>query len=126
MNERYPLLPDDFDEHFFQTAPEDQWVELQGGERIDVQGMTPDGRLCCLIPPCAVMLNLRYTDREEPKPMRLETVLLEPTLRRLQMTWGASANIHGDPFKLLDIEVWRGTANDHTAVAAEAEEKADG
>lgn len=111
LEQRYPLLPDDFDLRFFQTAPEDQWIAPQGGERIDIQGMTPQGDLRVYLPPCAATLSLHYVDRDEVKAMRLETVLVEPTLKRLQLTWGASADIHGDPFRLLDIEVWQGTVD---------------
>ena len=37
--------------------------------------------------------------------MRVETVLVEPDARRLVVTWGSCADIHGDPFRLLEITI---------------------
>lgn len=107
LDERFPLLPDDFDERFFQTAPEDQWIDRpQGGEQVGILGMSPAGKLLFTLPPCRLGATLHYADRTEQPPVHLETVMVEPTERRLVLTWATTACIHGDPFKLHDIELW--------------------
>ncbi|GAB4549894.1 MAG: DUF2169 domain-containing protein [Rhizobacter sp.] len=111
LDERFPLLPDDFDDRFFQTAPEDQWLDApEGGEQIGILGMSPQGKLLFSLPPCRMAVTLHYADRKEEPPVRLETVMVEPTDGRLILTWATTACIHGDPFKLHDIEIWPASA----------------
>ena len=106
LENKFPLLPHNFDNHFFHSVSRDQWIPRpRGRELVAIQGMTPDGLLGFELPPCEIRLRLRYRDRVEAKYMAPETVLVEPEERRLVITWGASADIHGDPFQLLTIEV---------------------
>jgi len=98
----FPLLPHDFDMRFNQSVPPDQWIARpQGDEIIKITGMSPDGDLYIQLPPCLMGLTLHYRDRSEEKPMDLDTVLIECDEQRLTLTWRASADTHGDPFRLL-------------------------
>src|SRR6185295_20359925 len=91
---------------FFQSVTEDQWIgKPSGGEEVGVAGMTSDGPLRFRLPDCRVHLGLQYRDRLENRTMDLETVLVEPDERRLTLVWGAVADIHGDPFRLLHIVI---------------------
>jgi hypothetical protein len=100
----FPLLPHDFDMRFNQSAPPDQWIARpQGGEVIKITGMSPDGDLHIKLPPCLMRLTLHYKDHSEDKPMDLDTILIEPDEQKLTLTWRASADIHGDPFRLLEM-----------------------
>jgi hypothetical protein len=111
LEDRFPLLPEDFDTRFFQSVPADQWIERpRGGESVSIQGMTTDGLLRFRLPPCEIKLQLRYRDGVEDKLMEPETLLVEPDERRLLITWAASADIHGDPFRLLEMRVGEGGA----------------
>jgi hypothetical protein len=111
LEDQFPLLPADFDERFFQSVAPDQWIKHpQGGEAVAIQGMTPEGVLHFRLPPCEIALHLRYRDGFEDKQMVPETLLIEPDERRLVITWGASADIHGDPFRLLQMRVGEGGA----------------
>lgn len=106
LDRQFPLLPADFDSRFFQSVAADQWIARpHGGEQIVVTGMTPDGSLGVTLPPCDVNLGLHYRSRSEHKPMDLDTVMLEPDERRLILTWRATADIHGDPFNLLEMVI---------------------
>lgn len=42
--------------------------------------------------------------------MQVETVLVEPDERQVVITWGATADIHADPFRLAEIAIGRATA----------------
>ena len=60
-------------------------------------------------------LTLHYRDHSEEKPLDLDTVLIETDEQRLTLTWRASADTHGDPFRLLEMIIGevseQGTAN---------------
>jgi hypothetical protein len=118
LDEQYPLLPHDFNDLFFQSVGAEQWIPTPvGGEVIAVQGMTPEGFMRVELPPCRMGMQLVYKDHRERHQMRVETVLLEPDARRLVVTWGSCADIHGDPFRLLEVttaRVGEGFAADST------------
>lgn len=102
----FPLLPDDFDYKFNQCAAKDQWLKRpRGGELIDIFGMTPSGLLRVQLPPCEMKLSLEYRDKKENKDMDLDCILIEPDEEKLVMTWSATADIHGDPFRLKEMIV---------------------
>lgn len=106
MEHRFPLLPDDFDQRFFQSVPEDQWIPRpHGGEQVVITGMSDDGPLRFALPPCDVQVGLHYRGHSEEKLMDLDAVMVETDDRRLTLTWRATADIHGDPFNLLDIVI---------------------
>ena len=44
IDEVFPFLPADFDDRYYQAAPEDQWIdEPQGGEEVVLVNLTPRG-----------------------------------------------------------------------------------
>jgi hypothetical protein len=101
LNDRFPLLPDDFDMRFNQSAPEEQWLRAPaGGERMGVVGMTPDGALGFNLPRGAVRLVLHYRKRSVDSAMPLDGILIDCERRQVELTWRAIADIHGDPFQL--------------------------
>lgn len=100
----FPLLPHDFDIRFNQSTPPDQWIARpQGGEVIKITGMSSEGDFNIKLPPCVIRLTLHYKDHSEEKAMDLDTILIESDERRLTLTWRATADIHGDPFRLLEM-----------------------
>jgi hypothetical protein len=101
LESRFPLLPADFDLRFNQSAPEDQWLHgVRGGETIKVIGMTPDGVLSFSIPRGSMRLGLHYRRRSSEAVMPLDTILVDCERRQVELTWRATADIHGDPFDL--------------------------
>jgi hypothetical protein len=51
LDEKFPFLPDDFDERYYQCAPEDQQTDyLAGGEVVELVNLTPRGRTFFRLP----------------------------------------------------------------------------
>ena len=89
---RAPYLPDDFDPRYFQcAAPEfvfDRY--LQGGEAVEVAGVTPDGPLAFAVPRVPLMVAVTVAGAPQQPTANLETVSIEPEDNRLCLTWRAS------------------------------------
>ena len=44
--EQFPLLPHDFDDRYYQCAPQDQWLpRLEAGEPVLLRNLSPEGEL---------------------------------------------------------------------------------
>lgn len=84
-----PLLPDDYDPVFAQSAPADQRSDqpLLGGERLQLLNMTPQGVLQLDLPRVSLGFTTRIRRRREQHEARLVTVLLEPEDWRLSLVW---------------------------------------
>jgi hypothetical protein len=101
LDQRMPLLPDDFDMRFNQSAPEEQQIgKVVGGEKLRVSGMTPEGVLGFQVPRGSVQLAMEYRRRSETVEPQLDCILVDCERRQLELTWRYSIDIHGDPFQL--------------------------
>jgi hypothetical protein len=98
MNERQPLLPDDFDDRFFQYAPQDQQAPtfLRGGEPVVLVGLTPGGDLRFLLPKVFLGFDTHFYDksREIHKERRLHAVILEPDYPRVSLVYHTALPCH--------------------------------
>jgi len=94
--ERQPLLPKDFDERFYQSAPEDQWPEkpLRGGEQVELVNLTPGGTLRFKLPRLALSFETHFSDRVENHHATLQTVILEPDVPRVILVWLTALPCH--------------------------------
>jgi hypothetical protein len=105
MKERQPLLPEDFQERYYQCAPADQQSPefLRGGEPVVLHGLTPSGDLKFLLPRVFPRLETRfYTgERELHQPPRLHTVIIEPDFPRVSLVWHSALPCH---FKVQKLE----------------------
>lgn len=94
---RRPLLPLDFDDRFYQCAPEDQQVEghLKGGEVVELYNLTPDGYLTFLVPRVTLSMTTRFYDgtEVEHRPL-LHTLILQPSIRRFELVWHSALPCH--------------------------------
>ncbi|MFE8599674.1 DUF2169 family type VI secretion system accessory protein [Archangium violaceum] len=99
-----PLLPDDFDPAFALSAPTDQRTHkpLVGGERVELQNMTPDGVLCFDLPRISLGFTTRIGTRREQHGARLVTVLMEPEDRRLSLVWQSVLRVRAPDADYLD------------------------
>jgi hypothetical protein len=106
---RQPLLPDDFDERFFQCAPADQQSPnfLNGGEPVTLLRLTPGGELHFSLPKIYLGFETRFYDgaREFHHYRKLHTVILEPDLRRVSMVWHSPLACHAKGGKLRETIV---------------------
>jgi len=98
MATRQPLLPDDFDDRFFQCAPSDQQAPapLRGGEPVELFHLTPDGVLRFALPKAFLGFETRFYDgsRELHKERRLHTVIMEPDYPRVSLVWHTALPCH--------------------------------
>ena len=97
QEDRFPLLPEDFDPRFFQTgAPGLTSSEpLQGPLQVRVRGCHRDGDLSFTVPAFEVTATIRIQKADDMAcPLGLATVLIEPNDRRVSLLWRGEVNIH--------------------------------
>lgn len=119
--ERAPLWPADFDDRYFQCAPEDQQMPFpKGGEVLTLENMTPAGLLRFRLPRCE--LPVVFVPRHGPTVQRdavVDTVLVEPDAARVMLTWRASLPMRRSVFDLREVVVGR-TARAHAVAVRQA------
>lgn len=105
MKTRQPLLAEDLDDRYFQSAPVDQQAPefLRGGEPVVLLNMTPGGPLRFFLPKVYLGFETRFYDggREVHKQRRLHTVILEPDVMRVSVVWHSALPCH---FKVQKLE----------------------
>ena len=87
-DERFPFLPNDFDEQYFLSSPQNQQLPtLQGGEVVRCVNMTPERILAITVPTIDIPVAYYFRDRIENIVPKLDTFLIEPDERRVLITW---------------------------------------
>jgi hypothetical protein len=101
--ERLPLLPDDFDERFYQCSPLDQQMAgyLHGGELVELFNLTPHGHPKFRLPIVKLHFDTYFGNETISHTSNLHTVIIEPDLPRLIMVWHTMLPCH---FKVLKLE----------------------
>jgi len=115
---RKPLLPDDFDDRYHQCAPADQQANgfLRGGEPVRLWNMTPSGKLSFRLPRVSVAFRTRFSDRTvADHRAELHSVILEPYVPRVILTWHSHLRCHAKVLKLLESRVVATRGADRTA-----------
>jgi hypothetical protein len=105
---RRPLVPEDFDDRFFQAAPDDQQAPryLTGGEEVELVNLTPDGRLRFRLPRVSLGCTTRFGRQHEHHRPNLHTVILEPDLLRVQLVWHSALPCHYTLYRLKETVVY--------------------
>lgn len=103
--ERMPLLPVDFDDRFNQMAPPDLIApgHLVGGERVQLHNLCAEGSLDFELPRVHFFVGARFAHGLDEHRVVLDTVLLEPNDRKLDLTWRAVVRMprrHADLFAI--------------------------
>lgn len=117
LEEQAPLWPTDFDERYFQAAPEDQIIPYPtGGEPIVLRQLTADGLRAFTLPrqPMPVTF-IPYRGRDVTRPAALDTVVLEPDEERFTLTWRASIALGKDVFDVKETVVGQRSRGWHLA-----------
>ena len=106
---RAPYLPSDFDPRYFQcAAPEFTFDRyLQAGERVDVQGVLPDGPISFAIPDARLNISVVVAGATEEPAVNLETLSIEPDENRACFTWRAAVPCDRKALKVEKIVVTR-------------------
>jgi hypothetical protein len=104
MKERQPLLPNDFDDRFYLSAPQDQQSphHLRGGEPSVLLGLTIAGDLRFFLPKVFLGFETRFYGgaSEVHKSRTLHTVILEPDVPRVSLVWHTALPCHFEVHKL--------------------------
>ena len=93
---RMPLLPDDFDERFFQVAPADQILpgHPRGGEAVEVIGVSAAGPLRFQLPQAAPAVVVRLGLTRLTPDTQCDTVVIDADRQRLILVWRALVPVH--------------------------------
>ena len=96
QEQRMPLPPLDFDERFNQFAPEPLIAPgyLRGGEPVEILGMREDGALIFSLPRRDYFVTAFASDGPRESRCQLDTVILEPNDRFVELTWRAVVQGH--------------------------------
>jgi len=88
QDNRFPFLPEDFDERYFHSAPQDQQLpSLLGGELVRCVNMTPERLLVLTVPAVEIPVTYYFRDKTELVEPKLDTFLIEPDEGRVLITW---------------------------------------
>ncbi len=70
-------------------APADQRSEshLRGGEPVELENLTPSGKLSFVLPKVYFRFRTRIDGRTEEHQGTLSTVIIEPDIPRVMMVW---------------------------------------
>ena len=106
LESRFPFLPLDFDQRYFQSAPEDQQTaHLQGGERVHCANMSEDRQFRFAVPAVHVPIVYRFRDRDLDRTPVLDTLIVEPDRRRFMVVWRASVALGRRPTMLQEVRI---------------------
>lgn len=103
----FPFLPADFDERYYQAAPLDQQVDGPvGGQQVALVNLTPDGRRSFVMPTfeAPVYVFPKKGGREDLKAT-LDTIVLEPDVERLTITWRVARPLRRNMFEVAQVLV---------------------
>jgi hypothetical protein len=106
----FPFLPADFDERYYQSAPPDQQLAKPLGEQaVTLLNLTPDGRREFLLPHFEAPIHVfpRQKGPREDLIATVDTIVIEPDLERLTMTWRVARPIVKNIHEIAEVLVGR-------------------
>jgi hypothetical protein len=110
LDAKCPLLPDDFDERYFQSAPDDQQTAYpKGDEEVVLSNLTPHGRTVFRLPERLRLPVVFFLRAGEPKelPAVVDTVVLEPDKKRFLLVWRVRLPLRRNVFEVTEVAVGR-------------------
>ncbi|MCF6362770.1 MAG: DUF2169 domain-containing protein [Gammaproteobacteria bacterium] len=105
---RQPLLAEDFDERYYQCAPEDQQVAgyLKGGEQVDLYNLTPHGHLQFFLPRLSLSFTTNFDDgSSEQHRAVIHTVTIKPDDAKVVVVWHTHLECHHKVLKLTSTSI---------------------
>jgi hypothetical protein len=96
MKNKFPLLPDDFDNRFYQCALPDQQVEgyLRGGEEVVLKNLTESGGLQFRLPKVQLAFSTFFGKEKQEHRASLQSVVIEPDVPQVVVVWQTSLACH--------------------------------
>lgn len=103
---RAPFLPKDFQARFFNAAHPDLVCKryLRGGEPVQIINASPSP-LRFNLPACALDVAVKIDGSSERPAMNLQTVVLEPLLRRVGLVWFGAVGCDKKPLKVSEVQI---------------------
>lgn len=103
----FPFLPGDFDNRYFQAAPEDQQTDyLRGGEEVLLLNLTSQERAGFRIPEMAVPVTFfMKKGGHETVSAVIDTLLIDTDARQVQLTWRISRPLRRNIFEIAQVLV---------------------
>ncbi|MGC3384103.1 DUF2169 family type VI secretion system accessory protein [Pseudomonas aeruginosa] len=107
LAERFPFLPADFDERYFQSAPADQWTDhLRGGEEVLLLNLTGEERAAFRVPRREVPVTFFLKKGgHETAQARIDTLLVDCDARRVEVTWRIRRPLKRNLFEIAQVLV---------------------
>jgi hypothetical protein len=85
-DDRFPLLPDDFQAAFLNVAPADQRLtQYRSGDEVRLLNLTPPGRERFTLPSFQIPITLVDDEGSHAQNARVDTVIIEPARRCLSV-----------------------------------------
>ncbi len=108
LKERMPLLPDDFDDRFYLSAPTDQQPRayLFGGEPVELRNLTPEGLVRFALPNARPGVSAVIAGGLSQHVAHLDTVLIEPDLGEVVHLWRTMIPCHRKTHKIERLNIW--------------------
>jgi hypothetical protein len=103
----FPFLPSDFNDRYYQAAPEDQQIDyLRGGEEIVLHNLTPQGRTTFKVPTISVPVTFCLRNGEEKETLATnDTIIIEPDLGHFMLVWRISLPLKKNMFEVAQVLV---------------------
>ena len=109
LDQHFPFLPPDFDEHYFQSAPLDQQVAaIASPVEVHLFNLTPDGQCAFTLPYFEAPIHVfpKKGGREDHKAA-LDTIVFEPDSARFTMTWRLARPLSKNMYEIAQVLVGR-------------------
>jgi len=103
----FPFLPEDFDNRYYQSAPEDQQIDYpKGGEDVELVNLVPQGRLTFKLPTLEVPIEFFLRDdSRQSVSAPIDTVIIEPDLDQFLLVWRTVLPLKRNMFEVSRVVV---------------------
>lgn len=106
MDNVLPFLPQDFDDRYFQAAPQDQWLDkLSEGMVFGCIGMSERGRFGAKLPKLSVPVRFVFDDHLERKTMVPDTLIIVPHESRIVLVGRVGTKLPRKFVRLEEVQV---------------------
>ena len=109
LDEHFPFLPPDFDERYYQAAPEDQQMPIPKSPlEVELNGFTPDGPRQFVLPYFEAPVHVfpKKGERED-YIANLDTIVFEPDAGRFTMSWRVTRPLKKSMHEIAQVLVGR-------------------
>lgn len=109
MDNIFPFLPPDFDELYYQAAPEDQQIDyLRGGEEVETLNLTPQGKTSFRVPKIEMPVTFYLKNGEKKEVQAInDTIIIEPDANRFMLVWRTALPLRKNVFEVARAVVGR-------------------